>query len=101
MTEPGVAEKAGRRHCWEEAGYGVRREMGRVTLDWLAGGGCSFLGLPSLELQTRLFKMSVTCLHTIVEVFNSKSVLGKSHILFSFQRMTSWPLLTFDDVSSP
>lgn len=63
-----------------------------VTLYWLAGGGCNFLGLPSLLPQTERLKMLGICLHTVVETFNSKSVLHKCHTLFNLQRMPSWPL---------
>lgn len=76
-------------------------EMGQVTLYWLAGGGCSFLGLSSLVPQTERLKVSGIYLHTVVEAFNSKLVLDKSHILFNLQKMPSWSLLTSDDVSRP
>ena len=35
------------------AGYGSRRMMGQVLLYWMAGGGSSFLRLPSLVPQIR------------------------------------------------
>lgn len=45
---------------------------GQALLYRMAGGGCSFLGFPSLMLQTRSFKMIAICLHTKEALIKSK-----------------------------
>lgn len=53
-------------------GYGGGKVMGQALLYRMAGGGCSFLGFPSLMLQTRSFKMIAICLHTKEALIKSK-----------------------------